>query len=146
VTGDVPEHDHVVKAGKTELSLADLVQLQPGLARLMPEVGVRVWKCWYAGQARNQRLARFQLKEAVNLLKLGAMTRPKYRDDLDAYIGTSVARVMAAIEAPDWDAFDAEFTRLVDEANDYHEKYDKGFLVWKVPDAPPPDLDMTPRE
>jgi hypothetical protein len=32
---------------------------------------------------------------------------------------------------------------MVDEANAYHEKYDKGFLRWKLPDAPPPDLDLS---
>jgi len=32
---------------------------------------------------------------------------------------------------------------MVDQANAYHEKYDKGFLRWQLPSSPPPDLDMT---
>ena len=32
---------------------------------------------------------------------------------------------------------------MVDEANAYHEKYDKGFLRWQLPATPPPDLDLT---
>ena len=33
---------------------------------------------------------------------------------------------------------------MVDAANAYHELYDKSFLRWKIPDSPPPDLDLTP--
>jgi len=32
---------------------------------------------------------------------------------------------------------------MIDEANAYHEKYDKGFLRWQLPSSPPPDLDLT---
>ncbi len=41
--------------------------------------------------------------------------------------------------------FEAAFEAMVDSANAYHELYDKGFLKWKIPSEPPPDLDMTPR-
>ena len=34
---------------------------------------------------------------------------------------------------------------VVDAANAYHDVYDKPYLRWKVPEMPPPDLDMTPR-
>jgi hypothetical protein len=34
---------------------------------------------------------------------------------------------------------------MIDEANAYHEQYDKGFLRWKMPAEPPPDLDFTPQ-
>ena len=34
----------------------------------------------------------------------------------------------------------------VDSANAWHEKKDKGYIRWKMPDEPPPDLDLTPRE
>ena len=33
---------------------------------------------------------------------------------------------------------------MIESANAYHEEYDKGFLRWKLPDSPPPDLDLTP--
>jgi hypothetical protein len=34
---------------------------------------------------------------------------------------------------------------MVKSANAYHVVYDKAYLKWKIPDHPPPDLDMTPR-
>jgi hypothetical protein len=35
---------------------------------------------------------------------------------------------------------------MVDKANAYHDEYDKPFIRWRIPDHPPPDLDMTPRQ
>jgi len=35
------------------LELEQLTALQPGLARLMPEIGARFWKAFYAAQATN---------------------------------------------------------------------------------------------
>ena len=43
--GDVPEHDHIVDTGKSSFGLDELGHIQPGLARIMPEIGARIWKC-----------------------------------------------------------------------------------------------------
>lgn len=139
------DHDHVIDTGKGTFDLTELGPLMPGMAEIMPLVGERVWKCFYAGKARNKPLARFQLKEAVNLLQKGCFLRPKYAENMDTFIAENVEPVKIAIEKEDWDAFEPAFKAMVDAANSYHEVYDKGFLRWKVPDTPPPDLDMTPR-
>jgi len=142
---DIPEHDHIIDTGKSRLTLEELGAVQPGMARVMPEVGQRIWKCFYAGKAHNKPLARFQLKEAVNLMEMGVLLRPKYTDNMYKFIEEQVEKVKQAIENDDWDGFEAAFQDMVDQANAYHELYDKPFLRWKIPDAPPPDLDMTPR-
>ncbi|MER3453211.1 MAG: hypothetical protein C4344_06150 [Acidimicrobiia bacterium] len=139
------DHDHIIDTGKGTFSLSDLGPLMPGMAEIMPLVGARIWKCYYAGKARNRQLAAFQLKEAVNLMEKGAFLRPKYSENMDKFINEEVAAVKKAIDSEDWDAFEAAFAAMVDAANAYHELYDKPFLRWKVPDQPPPDLDMTPR-
>ena len=138
------DHTHVVDTGKSEMTLDELAMTQPGMARIMPEVGVRIWKCYYAGKAGNQPLARFQLKEAVNLMEIGAFVRPKYEQNMGKFISTEVEAVKKAIEAADWEAFEDAFRTMVEQANCYHAEYDKPWLRWKIPDAPPPDLDMTP--
>ena len=143
---DVPEHDHKIDTGKSVLSLEELGHVQPGMARVMPEVGARIWKCFYAGKAKNKPLAAFQLKEAVNLMEMGVLLRPKYTDNMYKFIEEQVEGVKQAIEAEDWDKFEAAFDEMVDQANAYHELYDKPWLRWKIPEMPPPDLDMTPRE
>jgi hypothetical protein len=128
-----------------QLGVEDIAAMQPGLARLMPEVGSRVWKLYYAAKAKNWPLAKFQLKEAKKLMELGAITRPKYEENLGKFINEQVKAMDAAIAAESWEEFDKEFQAAVEQANAYHELYDKPFLRWKVPDMPPPDLDMTPR-
>ena len=139
------DHDHTIDTGKGTFTLSDLGPLMPGMAEIMPLVGERIWKCFYAGKAHNRPLARFQLKEAVNLMQKGSFLRPKYTENMDAFIATEVAAVGKAIEGEDWDSFEPAFHAMIDAANGYHDVYDKSFLKWKIPDAPPPDLDLTPR-
>jgi len=141
----VPAHEHLLDTGKGELTLAALGPLLPGMAEIMPLVGARIWRCYHAGLAGNRPLARFQLQEAVNLLEKGAFLRPKYADDIAAFVEQEVAKVRETIEAEDWTGFAAAFDAMVDAANAYHDVHDKAFLRWKVPADPPPDLDLTSR-
>jgi hypothetical protein len=139
------EHDHQIDTGKGTFQLTDLGSLMPGMAEIMPLIGARIWKCYYAGQAKNRPLARFQLKEAVNLMEKGAFLRPKYAENMDKFITEDVAALSKCIEGEDWEGFETAFTAMVDAANAYHDVYDKSFLRWRIPDSPPPDLDFTPR-
>ena len=70
---EVPEHDHEIKIKGGSFELSDLGHLMPGMAEIMPLVGGRIWKCYYAGKAKNRALAAFQLSEATNLLEKGAI-------------------------------------------------------------------------
>jgi hypothetical protein len=137
------DHDHEIPIKGGSFDLSDLGHLMPGMAEIMPLVGERIWKCYYASKAHNRKLAAFQLKEAVNLMQKGSILRPKYEEDIDAFVSGIVASLQANIEAEDWDAFETTFTTMVDQANAYHEKYDKSFLRWQLPSTPPPDLDLT---
>lgn len=139
------DHEHVIDTGKGSFPLDHLGPLLPGMAEIMPLVGARIWKCWYAGKARNKPLAAFQLKEAVGLMQKGAFLRPKYDENIEKFVTGECAAVKRAIDAEDWDGFETAFHAMVDAANAYHELYDKGYLRWRIPDAPPPDLDMAPR-
>lgn len=143
--GDQPADDYVVDTGKGTFKLSELGILMPGMAEVMPRVGDRIWRCYYAGLAKNQPLAAFQLKEAVSLMRKAAVLRPKYTENIERFIGVKVRGVSNAIAAEDWAAFEEAFRLMVESANAYHDFYDKGFLRWKVPETPPPDLDMTPR-
>jgi hypothetical protein len=141
-TTEGQDHDHEIAIKGGSFALSDLGHLLPGMAEIMPQVGERIWKCYYAGQAKNRPLARFQLSEAVNLMQKGAILRPKYADNMDKFVNGAVATLRKIIDSEDWGAFDAAFAAMVEEANGYHELYDKSFLRWKVPDQPPPDLDL----
>jgi hypothetical protein len=62
---------------------------------------------------------------------------------MEEFLSESVAAVSKCIESEDWDGFETAFSSMVEQANANHEFYDKGFLRWKIPDQPPPDLDLT---
>ncbi|MGO8877770.1 MAG: hypothetical protein ACLQNG_18670 [Acidimicrobiales bacterium] len=139
------DHTHVANSGKAELSLDELAAIQPGMARLMVEVADRMWKCYHAGKAGNRPLARYQLSEAVKIMKTAVVVRPKYFDATQRFISEEIATLRGVIEAGDWEDFDRAYADVVVATNRYHEEFDKGFLVWKVPEDPPRDLDLTPR-
>ena len=71
------DHDHEIAIKGGSFDLSDLGHLLPGMAEVMPLVGERIWKCYYAAQAHNRKLAAFQLKEAVNLMQKGSILRPR---------------------------------------------------------------------
>jgi hypothetical protein len=127
------------------LDLEQLTALQPGLARLMPEIGARFWKAFYAAQAANWPLASWQLREMRKLLRLCEVTRPKYTDDIEEWITDDLDPLMAALDAHDFEAFEKRYHECVDFANELHRRWQKEWIVWKLPDTPPPDLDLTPR-
>ena len=131
-------------SGKTYLSIDDLAVIQPGLARIMPEIGQRYWKLYYAAKAGNWVLAEFQLGEIRELMELGMITRPKYQEHLETFVGEDLGTLEAAIKAHDWQKTEEVFHQGVRNANDYHKLNDKEYIVWKLPDYAPPDLDLTP--
>jgi hypothetical protein len=139
----MPDDDYEIQVKGGSFSLSDLGALMPGMAEIMPLVGERIWKCYYAAKAHNRKLAAFQLKEAVNLMQKGAILRPKYDEDMEEFTSGIVGTLQANIQDEDWDAFEKNFASMIDQANAYHEKYDKGFLRWQLPDSPPPDLDLS---
>ena len=49
------------------------------------------------------------------------------------------------VDAHDLVAFERHYHEGVDSANELHRRWQKEWIVWKLPDTPPPDLDLTPR-
>ena len=132
--------------GHKNFTMDELAALQPGLAIFMPMVGDRWWNVYYAAKASNWMLARFQLGEAITLMHKGATTRPRYADAIKDFIEQDLGPVEAALSANDFTAFEKAFNEATDDANKYHEEFKKGYLVWKLPDHPNPQLDFSPRE
>ncbi len=132
-------------SGKNSMTIEDLATIQPGLARIMPEIGARTWKLFYAAKALNWPMAKFQYKEIRGLMELGAFMRPKHEEALNQYLEENWKPLADAIEKKDLPAFETAFAAAIDMANAYHELKEKPYIRWKVPETPPPDLDLTPR-
>jgi hypothetical protein len=135
----------VVNNGKRLLTLDELAQTQPGMDRLMAEIGDRAWRLYHAGHAGNWPLAGYFCRTLGKHLRMSAFVRPKYADAMDEFLETDFAPVRDAISAGDGPAFEEAWRHLVERINHWHEHFGKGYIVWRTPDAPPPDLDLTPR-
>lgn len=136
-------HTHTVHNGKRALTIDELAVMQPGMDRLMAEVGPRVHRMYYAGRAGNWALADYFLRSVIKQLKLCASARPKYADAITAYLAEDLPPLRAAVRAGDPSAFTTAYQAFVDRANYYHEIFDKGYIRWVTPASPPSDLDLT---
>src|SRR5260221_3221766 len=99
------DHDHEIKIKGGSFELSDLGHLLPGMAEIMPLVGERIWKCYYAGKAGNAALARFHLSGPLKLIEKGAIPRPKYSDAMGELRSGIVAAIRTPIQTQGWDSF-----------------------------------------
>ena len=127
------------------LTVDEIAEMQPGLARLMDELSRRYWVLFYAAKAANWELARYMERETAKLLATMAVARPKYSDDLTAFAKDHLEPIGQAIEAKDWEAFELAYRRSVDASDVYHEKYRKSYIRFRIPDRPPDWFDLAPR-
>ena len=138
----VTDHTHTVNNGKRDLTLDELARQQPGMDRLMAEVGPRVHRLCFAARAGNWPLAAYFAKSAGKQLQLSVDSRPKYDPAMSDYLRDDWAPVVAAIKACDAAAFEVAYAQMVSRANALHAAFGKPFLVWKTPALPPEDLDL----
>jgi len=144
------ELDEKVKAmtfwsGKNSMSIEDMAAVQPGLARIMPEIGARTWKLYYAAKLANWPMAKFQYKEIIGLFEMGAFMRPKHEAAINQYLAENWKPLEETILNKDFATFESAFSAAIDAANAYHELKEKPYIQWKLPETPPPDLDLRPK-
>jgi hypothetical protein len=132
-------------SGKNSMTIEDMAAIQPGLARIMPEVGARTWKLFYAAKHANWPMAKFQYKEIIGLFEMGAFMRPKHEAALNQYLAENWKPLEETIAQKDFPAFEKAFNAAIDAANAYHELKEKPYIYWKLPAEEPPDLDLRPR-
>jgi len=132
-------------SGKNSMTIEDMAAIQPGLARIMPEVGARTWKLFYAAKLGNWPMAKFQYKEIIGLFEMGAFMRPKHEAALNQYLAENWKPLEETIAQKDFPAFEKAFNAAIDAANAYHELKEKPYIYWKLPAEEPPDLDLRPR-
>ena len=136
----------VIKTKHGELTLGELAEVQPGMARLMKEIGERYHILYFAAKGGNWKLAQHELKQIVSLMKVGVTLRPKYSRDITSFIETYLNPLGNTVEAGEWKKFESAFQKGIDESNKLHEKYGYGFIRYVVPKNPPETYDLHPQE
>jgi hypothetical protein len=135
----------LVDNGKRTMTLNDLARLQPGMDRLMAEIAERARGLYYAATAGNWPAAAYFCRTLTKHLKQSAFSRPKYAEAMATFLDTDYAPIRDAVNDRDAAAFQAAWDALVERINHWHGEFGVGYLVYKTPDTPPPDLDLTPR-
>ena len=136
----------VVKTRHGELTLEQLAEVQPGVARLMKEIGERFDVLYHAAKAGCWRLAQHELSVVISMFKTGATLRPKYSKDFASFAESSLHSIGESIKSKDWKRFEAAFNKSVEESNKFHEKYEYGFIRYVVSKNPPENLNLTVRD
>jgi hypothetical protein len=129
-----------------DLTIDQLVELQPGLGRLMPEISRRYWILFYAAQGGNWPLAGYQWRQLRHLFNTGSVTRPKRAKELQAFLAGAMKDLETAIEARDWSQFEKAYREGMALANRLHQATGHAEIRWQLPPEPPKDLDLGPGE
>ncbi len=126
-----------------DLTLDQLAEMQPGMARLMVEVSDRSWLLFYAAQGGNWELARHEFGELRKTMQIAALARPKYREPLEQFQADSLKPLEEAIRARDWSAFEGAYRHAIDAANEKHREFGYEYIEWRLPDSPPQHLRLS---
>jgi hypothetical protein len=109
----------------------------------MAEVGTRTHRLYFAGKARNWRLAEYFYRSIVKQLRLCTMSRPKYAEEMDRYLAEDCLPVRDAIKNGDPVAFESSYQRMIDRANELHGVFGKPWIRWVTPATAPEEFDFT---
>jgi hypothetical protein len=128
-----------------------ILEFKPAMDDLMTMlVQPRHIKLYAAGQAKNWKLAGFQLDELRSALARIGRTIPTYRNiGVDTAVASifadSIKAVDAAIKAGDPAQFTSAYGEMTAACNAFHVGMEHAFLVIRVPDAANyPDQEFRP--
>ncbi len=139
-----PNPPIIGKTRNTELTIDQIAEMQPGLATLMLQVGDRYWTMYYAAKGGNWPLARHEVNEMRALMRTGAITRPRYANQLNTFMSSQMDALAKAVAAQDFAAFDVAFKKAAEVANAYHVDTGHSEILWQLPDEPPKQLSLKP--
>ena len=110
----------------------------PGLEWFMNMIQTEHAKLWYAGEARNWRLAAYQLAEIKEIMSDTQDLVPVFKslpfaDMMDAVIVGPIAGLEKAIDAKNPKAFAKGYGRLTAACNACHQATGNGFIVIQRP-------------
>lgn len=127
-----------------ELTLDQLASIQPGMARLMAEVGHRYSMMIYACKGGNWELGHYALRQLRGVFQVAATTRPKYRTELEAFDREYLGPIEKAIREKNVETFMGAVERGIAESDEVHRRLGYAFIRYRLPARPPDNLDFGP--
>ncbi len=117
--------------------------INPGLGTIMIEYSTRMAKAWFAAQAGNWDMARYQIDEMKEIQETGEITRPKRAPQLKKFESKYLDTMDKAAEDKDLNKFQAAYTDAIKGCNDCHtqvksdEFSNYGFIKVQIPKTDP---------
>ncbi len=129
-----------------EMTIDQLAEIQPGMAKLMQEVADDYSSAYYAAKGGNWKLAAHELNLVRSVFRTAKVTRPKYVQDLDAFDAEYLTPIFKAIQQKDWAVADEAFQRGIEGSDKYHDKYGYDYIRFVLPQESPSRLHHGPLE
>ncbi len=110
--------------------------IQPGLGTVMIEYNARFANAWFAAEAGNWDMVKYQLKEMREIQAVAETTRPARAESLKAFEVANIDPLAAAADAKDATAFKAQYARTLSACNTCHQQQGFGYIQIVAPTEP----------
>lgn len=136
----------IARTKNGEITIDQLAEIQPGMARLMDELSRRFTYLYYSAKGGNWQMAKHQYNELVALIKILTTVRPKYAQDMEEYQKQYLPPVLDSIGRKDWSSFETSCDKAIEGSDLYHNKYGYSYIRYVVPSKPPEHFYLGPPE
>lgn len=115
--------------------------INPATSTVMMEYNHRFADLWYAVQAQNWDLAKYEVKEMGKVQAVAENTRPKRAAGLQSFKKSSLDVLAADVEKKDKAAFEATYDKAIASCNACHAIDTKFVKVQRPTQAPVSNID-----
>ena len=117
--------------------LANLVELVPGTAIWMQQIGYRYADLYHAAKQGKWDFAIYQAEEIEKLAEVVELARPKRAATMREFRAAVFPALHDTVAQRDWSTFEPAFRQLAGECMSCHVKNDHGFIVLPTPPKTP---------
>lgn len=122
------------KEGTAEEQLGHLVDLVPGAAHWMIEMGERYKNLYWAARQEKWEFAAYQAEEIEKLVEILILARPGRAESARIFLGNTFPALHDAVASHQWENFETAFRKLNAECMACHTREDHGFV--QIPPEP----------
>jgi hypothetical protein len=113
---------------ETQAQIDAIKAVIPKFAIPMREVGDRYQDMYFAAKGGNWALAAYMSKYMNGAMTPASLTKPAEYKDWRVFYDQDFVPVNKAIQAKDWAAFDAAYTKTIETCNTCHKFMEYGFI------------------
>ena len=113
--------DKPVGTGGNADGNAALWKIQPGFGTVMIEYNTRMANAWYAAQAQNWEMVKYQVGEMIEIQEVGETTRPARGGDVKKFEDQQLKPLMDAATKKDLTTFNDQYAKTLHGCNACHK-------------------------